>query len=299
MRTSLRALASALLAALAVGTMLGAILGTMAGTMLGQTQANCTFQTFNPPNGDIYGFYPNGINDRGVVVGQVWGPSQSMGNAFTRSPQGNITLFDVPNAAWTMFNRVNVYGASVGAYGSGSSSLPPGSGSNGLIHTLKSYATLNYPGSPSTELTGINQSNTIVGTELDPTTKGTWGFMYENGKFQQIRYPGSVQTTVNGINDKGVIVGGYEMGNFENPWSGFIFENGKFMSLSFVPSDINNEGTIVAGNQIRFKDGTTEIIYLSGSAGTSGSGINNRGIITGSASYGTFEFAGFTAECTE
>jgi len=272
----------------------------VAGIVHAQSSANCTFQTFNPPSNYIYGFYPNGINDQGTIVGEVWGPSQNMGNAFIGTAKGNITVFDVPNASWTMFNRANA-AAAVGAYGDGNALPPPGVGSNGLIYSSKSYATLNFPGSSSTELTGINMANTIVGIELDPTTKGTWGFSYHNGKFQQIRYPGSVQTTVTGINNDGVIVGGYELGSFENPWSGYVLENGKFTSLNFpsgyVPRDINDDGTMVSGNLIRFSDGTIKIIYLSGSAGTSADGINNQGVITGSASYGTFEFVGFTAEC--
>jgi hypothetical protein len=151
---------------------------------------------------------------------------------------------------------------------------------------------VNYPGSPSTALNGINKSNTIVGDELDPTTKGEFGFKYQNGNFTKIKYPGSLQTTATSINDNGVIGGGYENGSFENPWNGYILQNGKFKSLSYIPSDINNARTIVAGNRIYYANGTVKVVYVPGSANTFVNGINDLGIVTGGASWGTFEFKG-------
>jgi hypothetical protein len=270
---------------------------SVAASLQAQTQANCTFTYFDPPSGYIYGFYPNGINHYNTVVGGVFGPNQNTEKAFIRYSGGGMSLFGFPNATWTYLNRRNVYGTSVGAYGASSAAPPPGLGSHGLIYTSKSYATLNYPGSPSTALTGINKSNTIVGNETDPTTKHVRGFKYVNGKFTQIKYPGSVQTTVTGINDNGVIVGGYEDGSSENPWNGYILQNGTFKSLKYIPNDINNSGTIVSGSQIHYANGTVKTVYVPGSANTFVNGINDLGIITGGASWGTFEFKGFTATC--
>lgn len=265
-----------------------------------QTQANCNFKTFDPPSGYIYGFYPNGINHYNTVVGEADGPQAGMGKAFIRYSGGGMTLFAVPKAQYTVFNRRNLNGTSVGWYGTQPVTVSPGTGSNGLIYTSKSYATLNYPGSPSTELNGINKWNTIVGTALSSgTPKAMFGFKYQNGKFTQIKYPGAAQTMVTGINDNGVIVGGYQKGSSQ--WSGFVLEKGTFktvtLSPGYVPADINNEGEIVSGNEILYPSGKLEIIYLPGSAGTSALGINDLGIISGDASYGTFEFKGFTATC--
>ncbi|HUK49186.1 MAG TPA: hypothetical protein VLW06_16405 [Terriglobales bacterium] len=138
-----------------------------------------------------------------------------------------------------------------------------------------------------------------MGTALDAKTKDLFGFKYENGKFSQIKYPGATQTMVTGNNDNGVIIGGYQKGS--SPWTGFALENGMFksvkLSAGYVPSDINNRGEIVSGNEILYPNGKLEIIYLPGSAGTSALGINDLGVISGDASYGTFEFQGFTATC--
>lgn len=276
----------------------------VSGVAQGQTQANCSFTVFDPPSGYIYGFFPTGINHYTTVVGGVWGPSQNTEKAFIRYSDGSMRLFAVPKSTWTMLNRRNLSGTSVGAYGFGSGSQPPsGTVSNGLIYTSSSFAKLNYPGSPSTELNGINKWNTIVGTAVGSGeaggTNAMFGFKYQNGKFSPIRYPGATQTTITGINDNGVIVGGYQKANAQ--WSGFILEGGTFktvnLSPGYVPSDINNEGEIVSGNEILYPDGKLEIIDLPGSAGTSALGINDLGIITGEASYGTFEFKGFTATC--
>jgi hypothetical protein len=274
-----------------------------ASPMTAQTQANCNFKTFDPPSGYIYGFSPNGINHYNTVVGEADGPQQGMGKAFIRYSGGGMSLFSVPKAQYTAFNRRNLYGTTVGWYGTQPVTVPPGTGSNGLIYTSKSYATLNYPGSASTELNGINKWNTIVGTALGTGeaggTKAMFGFQYENGKFTPIKYPGATQTILTGINDNSVIVGGYQKGNSQ--WTGFVLENGTFknvkLSPGYVPSDISNEGEIVSGNEILYPNGKLEIISLPGSAGTNALGINDLGVISGEASYGTFEFTGFTATC--
>lgn len=136
------------------------LLVSLTGMLYSQTQANCSFTYFNPPATFIYGFYPNGINHYNTVVGGVFGPSQNIEKAFIRFSGGTMNLFGVPNATWTVLSKRNIHGTSVGAYGSGTSSLPPGSGANGLILTAGSYTTLNYPVSPSTALSGINKYNT-------------------------------------------------------------------------------------------------------------------------------------------
>ena len=112
-------------------------------------------------------------------------------------------------------------------------------------------------------------------------------------------FPHSVQTTTTAINDNGVIVGGYELGSFENPWSGYILQNGTFKSLSYIPADINNSGTIVSGNRIHFTNGTVKQVSISGSTSVSVNGINDLGTITGAAHFGGTPgtWKGFIATC--
>ncbi|MCU1296311.1 MAG: hypothetical protein JWO91_589 [Acidobacteriaceae bacterium] len=99
-----------------------------------------------------------------------------------------------------------------------------------------------------------------------------------------------------------MIVGGYEMNSFEDPWSGYIFQNGTFKSLNYLPADINNSGTIVAGNAIHYVNGAVKQVTVPGAAATFVNGINDLGTITGGASFGPdaqgkYTWKGFTAVC--
>jgi uncharacterized membrane protein len=158
---------------------------------------------------------------------------------------------------------------------------------------------LDYPGAASTVLSGINVSNVIVGSALDTGTGGSFGFKHANGKFTKIVFPNAVQTTVNSINDNGVIVGSYQLDSFENPFSGFILQNGTFKKLNYIPADINNAGTIVSGNAIHFTNGTVKVVSVPSSNQNHVNGINDLGIITGAAHFGGTPgtWKGFTATC--
>jgi hypothetical protein len=266
-----------------------------------QTQASCTFTMFNPPSGYPGGFWPNGINHYNTVVGGAFTVNQNSEKGFTRYSGGSLSTFGFPNALFTVLSRRNIYGTSVGQYYFAGATGFPGNGSHGLILTSTSRATLNFPNSNSTVLSGINKWNSIVGSAIDPATTGSFGFKYANGTFTKIKFPGAVQTTALANNDNGVIVGGYELGSFENPWSGYVLQNGTFKSLTYIPSDINNSGTIVAGNFIFYANGTVKQVNVSGGSQTFINGINDLGTITGGAIYtdsqGNSTFKGFTAVC--
>ena len=263
-----------------------------------QTPATCTFTYFNPPSGYTGDFWPTGINHYNTVVGGIdTTATNSFEKGFIRYSGGGVSLFTFPNAVLTQLNKRNLNGTSVGFYDANG-----GAYTHGLILTSSSYTTLDYPKALSTALNGINKSNVIVGTEVDPSTTGQVGFKYLSGKFTLIKYPGAVQTSVTAINDNGVIVGGYEKGSFENPWSGYILQNGAFKSLPYIPLDINNTGTMVDGQNIHFSNGTTKKVVVPGAFEEFVRGINDIGVITGSANYGpnsqgNFTWKGFTAVC--
>ncbi len=239
-----------------------------------QTQAVCTFKMFNPPSGYPGGMWPNGINHYNTVVGGVFTLNENSEKAFIRYSGGGMTLFSPPNALFTALNKRNLYGTSVGLYTPLGATGFPGAGSHGLILTPHSYATLDFPGSNSTSLSGINKWNVIVGSALNPATGFSYGFKHVNG---------------------------YELGNAENPWFGYILKNGTFKKLSYIPSDINNFGTMVAGNFIFYSNGTVKQVNVSGASSTFVNGINDLGTITGGAIYtdsqGNSTFKGFTAVC--
>lgn len=265
-----------------------------------QTQASCTFKMFNPPSGFSGDFFPMGINHFNTVVGGAYNTNLNSSEAgFTCFSGGGTSTFKAPNALFTQLNKRNLNGVSVGQYTPKGQPGFPGQGSHGVMLTSSSQATLDFPGSDSTALSGINKSNVIVGSALDPSTSGSFGFKHVNGKFTKIVFPHAVQTTATAVNDNGVIVGGYELGSFENPWSGYILKNGTFKSLNYIPADINNAGTIVAGNFIQFTNGTIKTVSVPSSDQTHVNGINDLGVITGAAHFGNTPgtWKGFTATC--
>ncbi len=266
-----------------------------AGLLNAQTEGNCNLTMYPEGNNFFSDLYTGAINNFGTAVGGL-NPSYSSSTikAFVRYKDGSMSFFAVPKAVQTIFLGRNKYGTSVGFY-----SFAFDNKDKGLIYKTGSYATLNYPGSPSTVLTQINKWNTIIGNEEDPQTQGTWGFIYQHGKFRQIRVPGSVETVASGLNDNGTIVGQYQTGNIQTgSWSGFIFKNGKFKTLNYLPVDINNLGAIIDSyNTIHYPDGKQVHVSISGSAYSWISGINDQNVIAGGVAFGSFEFQGFVGTC--
>lgn len=165
--------------------------------------------------------------------------------------------------------------------------------------TSSGYATLKYPGSFFTVLTGINQNNVIVGYYGNSYADFPKGFKYANGKFTLIKFPGAAATMPSAIHDNGVVVGTYVVGNFENPPHGFMFQNGTYKSAPLA-TDINNLGIMVAGNDIVYPNGSYKIVHAPGSYQneTNVYGINDAGIVTGIANFAgannTFYWKAFT-----
>lgn len=268
-----------------------------------QTQASCTFKYFNPPTGYTTVF-PFGINDFNTVVGWVQNQTGSNVKGLIRYSGGGTTVYSFPNSAWTVLNRRNKNGVSVGAFGSTSSAiLPPGAGAKGFILSSTNWLIVTYPNALSTSMTALNSRSVTVGVAEDPNTKHEFGFMYGGGQFTKIAYPGAVQTSVTGINDNDVIVGGFEMNSTEDPWHGFIYQNGTYKRLYYGnnvwPVDINNQGTIVdILNNIHFANGAVKKVSVPGATSSFVGGINNLGTITGGYSTGVASaFKGYTAVC--
>ncbi len=57
--------------------------------------------------------------------------------------------------------------------------------------------------------TGINASDTVVGSVLNERSFENSGFTWSNGNSTIYNYPGALATSLNGINDAGTSVGWY------------------------------------------------------------------------------------------
>lgn len=269
--------------------------------LFAQAQSSCKYTIYNPPSGYIYDLTPDGINHFNSIVGGVGGPGEGMEKGYVRWSNGGFTLFAVPNTIETFFTDRNLNGTTVGWYGGKNSYAPPQPGAgptNGLIYSSNSWATLNYPGSPSTALEGINKWNTIIGNAIDAKTNHTFAFKYQHGGYTKVEYPGAQQTIVTGINDNGAIVGAYQVtASDTGTWLGYELENGTYKKLSYYPVDINNSGAIVDSGNIHYPDGRVTPVAIDGAAESAVTGINDLNVVTGFAYYGTFEYQGFTATC--
>jgi hypothetical protein len=270
------------------------ILFFQAQTLHAATAASCTFTYFNTPSPYNLSVQPNGINNYGTVVGQA--SSQKKWVGFIRYPNGQISLFSAPNSSGTFLNRKNDAGTSVGYYNVGTGPAPAQAGF--ILTKSSSFATVKFPHAVSTFLYDINKYNTIVGTYQRADGKFR-GLIYKNGTLTSVNYPGAYSTYITANNNNGAILGAYITTSFENPPHGFILYKGVFKA-SKPGSDLNNWGTIVAGNTITYKDGTTKTVHAPGSYQTFLYGIDDKGVVTGNASYPSasgYTWKNFTAQC--
>ncbi len=101
--------------------------------------------------------------------------------------------------------------------------------------------TINFPGSTSTTVRGINDLGEIVGSYQD--SKGTHGFLYSAGVYTTIDFPGAVRSDAYAINNNGEIVGNYFFDHgIVAGTQGFIYENGNYQR--FNPFNFVTEETI-------------------------------------------------------
>ena len=156
------------------------------------------------------------------------------------------------------------------------------------------YATVAYPGATFTQVTGINNSNVVVGFFLDSAGR-SHGFVYRQGKFAAVNFPHASATEVLGINDLGDIVGVFGVPGPLN-FHGFERHNGVFRAIDdpkaafgTMAFGISKSGTIVGSydnaHGFVFANGafrTLDAPQLPGEVhDTQLNGINNLGWISG------------------
>lgn len=156
------------------------------------------------------------------------------------------------------------------------------------------YATVAYPGAILTLVSGINNSNVVVGSYFD-SADVVHGFVYRKGKFSAVNFPGATATQVMGINDFDDIVGMYQVSGPLN-FHGFIRHDGVFTriddpqaSFGTIAFGINKYGEIVGSydnsHGFVFKNGayrTLDAPQLPGEpSNTQLNGVNNLGWIAG------------------
>ena len=149
-----------------------------------------------------------------------------------------------------------------------------------------------YPGSSSSEASGVNASGLIVGGFADQNGV-VHGFLYDGKTYATIDPPGSTYTYTLGVNERGVIVGWYSDGSGSQ--HGFVDTNGKFTQIDYPGSELTVAGGINAAGEIvgyysvnyvshgfLLSNGSFIEIDFPSMPATTVTGINDKGAIAGS-----------------
>lgn len=153
----------------------------------------------------------------------------------------------------------------------------------------QSFVTVDVPGSSATEIHGINDAGTIVGTFTD--NLGVHGFLQTMAGLTTIDGPGATFTQANAINNLGQIVGTY--GN-DAVLHGFLQIGTALTTIDIpgstgtVPFAINDSGQIVGGyyvgtnfNGFLWSGGSITAVNVPGATNTVAHGINDAGQVVG------------------
>jgi hypothetical protein len=168
-----------------------------------------TFTTFDL-SGILNVYFPM-IDNKGAVSGQYMGSNLFM-HGFIRSAEGTITSFDPPGLVVGTFPRaIDDRGDVAGSF----------QRISGLTHGFLrradgSFVVFDPPNSVDTEVYGMDNRGTIVGSFRTPTgPQGFHGFVrHSDGRITVFDPPGATGTLALGVNSNSGIVGWYYDANY-------------------------------------------------------------------------------------
>jgi uncharacterized membrane protein len=123
-----------------------------------------TFTTFNVPNDhSMFGTVPQGINDRGDIVGSYVDMQGILRLGFLRR-QGTYTTLRVSANNFTVASGTNNSGTVVGSYGNRGANGGP---EHGFVWKNGVYTTVDVPEAKTTSIGSINAQGEIAGWYID------------------------------------------------------------------------------------------------------------------------------------
>ena len=266
------------------------------------SQTSCTFETFSAPAGYTLS-QVQGVNDEGMVVGQVVNNKSLRFVAFTRSASGVITLYAAPQSSSTWLYGRSGTGVETGFY---QDSVHPEQVHGFLLRDGK-FTLVDRPKFANTWLFNVNQLGAAVGS-FSANAALVRGFLLINGNYTTIAYPDARTTYALAINDNGDVVGTYASGRISN---GFVWKDGTFTTVNYPNSEygtvltgVNNTGVIVGNHlsadrdegfileNVEFKS----IVYP-GATYTTAGGVNNNRLVSGQIHLADKSTLGYTARC--
>lgn len=195
------------------------------------------------------------INNRGTVTGNFGDSSREGSRGFIREKNGDLTVFDEPNAydeLGTLAGATNIHGETIGHY------YDVGFLAHGFIrHNDNTYTEFDIPGAQDTVPHAINAKGWIVGSSDDENAV-THGFVrMANGRILAVDAPGAGSdpgegTVVEDITAAGIATGYYiDAGHVAH---GFLWSRGNGVFKEFdapgagpqgtTPVGINSDGTV-------------------------------------------------------
>jgi probable HAF family extracellular repeat protein len=194
---------------------------------------------------------PNGINNRGQVVGYyVEADADGTYHAFRRDARGRITEITIPGAAAAVASKINDRGQIVGRYYQTTPFEGPDARFRGFLLDGRRLIRIDKPGAVQTQALGINNRGQVVGEYQTPDGR-FHGFRWERGRFVTIDRPGAATTSLVDINDRGMILGVTGDPLTTGTLEGFVLDQGRFTTfrapgapITFA-RDLNNRGQIV------------------------------------------------------
>jgi hypothetical protein len=243
------------------------------------------------------------------------------------------TLNDNADTTFNQLLGITSNGQIAGYFGSGVPADGQGHPNQGYLltpsngqYSQSGYQMDNFPGSKQTQVTGLNNSGTLVGfysTMNNPSMGGdapvndNFGFYKLNGKFTKVAFPTSNGSSppmdqLLGVNNKNVAVGFYTDSAGNNHGYFYSVPTGSFTPIK-VPGDVTSDvatgvndnrdisgfATTSSGATEGFliHMGTFETINYPGASSTQAFGVNNNDEVVGTYTTGTGDNAqmfGFT-----
>jgi hypothetical protein len=257
----------------------------------------------------VSGYYPAAVNDAGEIAGYLI-RMDGLRIPFTYEA-GTLSTFGTINISGSFGNfyatGINESGAVAGHY-NGYSTAAFADEDTAFLYEGGTFTSLANPAAEDQDLTitGINDSNEIVGWFFDALTNTEQGLIYNDGTYTTLSGPGPDEgVEAMAINDSGEVVGiDYTPAGFDETAKGFIYNDDSYTTLTgppgaaeVVPVAINNSGEVagyyalgpLSGNETEYgfvyQNGTyTTIADPTGTNGSAGVVVND--IVTGLNSAG-------------
>lgn len=263
---------------------------------LSSAWANPTYTQVDYP-GAVLTEVVGGPNLQGTSVGIYNLTTGGANHGFSRTANGVFAAIDVPGAANTTPNFINLQGQVVGSYTDSSGT------SHGFILNRGTYTTVNYPGAAGTVVSGINDLGELSGFSCSDAACDASATFHSfvrsrNDVFTSFDPHGATGSETSTVSLIGVVAGSYDTATeptCSTQCDGYLLEQGNYTTITYPGSSFTFAGganiwnTVVGiyvdsvgtGHGYIWRAGSFTSFDYPGASFTEASGINALGVIGG------------------